>query len=65
MNEISKSSECNPHFLEAYNRIAEKEFEATAGGGAKGWRFRGSGLRRTPLAVLSYAQFFAGLSDGY
>ena len=27
MNEISKSSECNPHFLEAYNRIAEKEFE--------------------------------------
>ena len=27
MNEISKSSECNPHFLEAYNKIAEKEHE--------------------------------------
>ena len=27
MNEISKSSECNPHFLEAYNKIAEKEYE--------------------------------------
>ena len=27
LNEISKSSECNPHFLEAYNKIAEKEFE--------------------------------------
>ena len=27
MNEISKSSECNPHFLEAYNIIAEKEHE--------------------------------------
>lgn len=27
MNEISKNSECNPHFLEAYNRITEKEFE--------------------------------------
>jgi len=27
MNEISKSSECNPHFLEAYNKIAKKEFE--------------------------------------
>ena len=27
MNEISKSSECNPHFLEAYNRICEKEYE--------------------------------------
>ena len=27
MNEISKESECNPHFLEAYNRVAEKEFE--------------------------------------
>jgi hypothetical protein len=27
MNEISKSSECNTHFLEAYNKIAEKEYE--------------------------------------
>ena len=27
IEKISKSSECNPHFLEAYNRIAEKEFE--------------------------------------
>ena len=27
LNEISKSSECNPHFLEAYNKIAGKEFE--------------------------------------
>ena len=27
MNEISKNSECNPHFLEAYNKVAEKEFE--------------------------------------
>jgi hypothetical protein len=27
MNEISKSSECNPHFLEACNKIAEKEYE--------------------------------------
>ena len=27
MNEISKSSECNIHFLEAYNKIAEKEYE--------------------------------------
>ena len=27
LNEISKSSECNPHFLEAYNNIVEKEFE--------------------------------------
>ena len=27
MNEISKSSECNPHFLEAYSKIARQEFE--------------------------------------
>ena len=27
LNEISKSSECNPHFLEAYNKIVGKEFE--------------------------------------
>jgi len=27
LNEISKSSDCNPHFLEAYNRVAGKEFE--------------------------------------
>ena len=27
LNEISKSSECNPHFLEAYNNVVEKEFE--------------------------------------
>ena len=27
LNEISKSSECNPHFLEAYNKILGKEFE--------------------------------------
>ena len=27
LNEISKSSDCNPHFLEAYNKIAGKEFE--------------------------------------
>ena len=27
LNEISKSSECNPHFLEAYNKIIGKEFE--------------------------------------
>jgi hypothetical protein len=27
LNEISKSSECNPHFLEAYTKIAGKEFE--------------------------------------
>ena len=27
LNEISKSSECNPHFLEAYNKVAAKEFE--------------------------------------
>ena len=27
MNEISKSSECNTHFLEAFNKIAEKEYE--------------------------------------
>ena len=27
MNEISKNSECNPHFLEAYSKISEKEFE--------------------------------------
>ena len=30
MNEISKSSECNTHFLEAYNKIAEKEYEKMA-----------------------------------
>ena len=27
LNELSKSSECNPHFLEAYNKVAGKEFE--------------------------------------
>lgn len=27
LNEISKSSDCNPHFLEAYNKVAGKEFE--------------------------------------
>ena len=27
LNEISKSSECNPHFLEAYNKIVENEYE--------------------------------------
>ena len=27
MNEISKSSECNPHFLEAYSKVASQEFE--------------------------------------
>ena len=30
MNEISKSSECNTHFLEAYKKIAEKEYEKMA-----------------------------------
>ena len=27
LSELSKSSECNPHFLEAYNKVAGKEFE--------------------------------------